>query len=178
MSEIGSRAAAGPEGVIASETRIRLIAGSMRARARCAAVGPAGSSQASTLAQVRLIIVRHAKAAPGSSDASRPLAPKGRRAAASLARELRSSKPDAVISSPLLRAVETAIPIAEAAGVGVEIDARLAPGATADDLRAAVAGHGETVVTVGHQPDCSVIVFELTGRDVEFPTAGFYEVEL
>ena len=127
---------------------------------------------------MRLIVVRHAKAVPGTPDALRPLAPKGRRAAAALARELRASSPDAVISSPLLRAVETAAPIAEAAGVDVEINARLAPGATADDIRAAVAGHGETVVTVGHQPDCSAIVFELTGRDVEFPTAGFYEVEL
>ena len=129
-------------------------------------------------AQVRLIVVRHAKAVPGSPDASRPLAPKGRRAADALAKELRASKPDAVITSPLVRAVETAVPIAKAAGVAVEIDARLAPGATASDILAAVAGHGETVVTVGHQPDCSAIVFELTGRDVEFPTAGFYEVEL
>jgi phosphohistidine phosphatase len=83
-----------------------------------------------------------------------------------------------VISSPLLRAVETATPIAEAAGVELEIDTRLAPGATADDIRALVAGRGETVVIVGHQPDCSEIVFELTGRDVAFPTAGFHEVEL
>ena len=31
-------------------------------------------------------------------------------------------------------------------------------------MRAAVAGRGETVVAVGHQPDCSEIVLELTGR--------------
>jgi phosphohistidine phosphatase SixA len=127
---------------------------------------------------MRLIIVRHAKAVPGYPDAERPLAPKGRRAAAALARELKAAKPDAVISSPLLRAVQTAVPIAAAAGVDVQIDSRLAPGATAEDMRALVAGHGETVVTVGHQPDCSEIVLELTGRDVVFPTAGFHEVDL
>ena len=127
---------------------------------------------------MRLILVRHAKAAPGNPDASRPLTPKGRKAAAVLARELRDAHPDAVISSPLLRAVETAAPIAAAAGVEVEVDARLAPGATADDVRAAVAGRGDTVVTVGHQPDCSEIVFEITGRSVPFPTASFYEIEL
>ena len=86
--------------------------------------------------------------------------------------------PDAVISSPLLRARETAEPIAEVAGVDVEVDARLAPGASADDVRTAVVGHGNTVVIVGHQPDCSEIVFELTGREVRFPTASFHEVEL
>ena len=127
---------------------------------------------------MRLIIVRHAKAAPGSPDASRPLTSKGRKASAELARELRPAHPDAVISSPLLRAIETAKAVAKAAGVEVEVDERLAPGATADDVRAAIAGKGDTVVTVGHQPDCSDIVFELTGREVPFSTASFYEVEL
>ena len=127
---------------------------------------------------MRLILVRHAKAAPGYPDASRPLTPEGREAAAALAEQLRAASPDAVISSPLLRARETAAPIAAAAGVELEVDARLVPGATADDVRAAVAGRGETVVTVGHQPDCSEIVFELTGREVRFPTASFQEVEL
>jgi phosphohistidine phosphatase SixA len=127
---------------------------------------------------VRLILVRHAKAAPGDPDALRPLTGKGRKAAAELARELRAAHPDAVISSPLLRAVETATPIAKKAGLEVEIDARLAPGATADDVRAVIAGKGDTVVTVGHQPDCSDIVFELTGREVPFSTGSFYEVEL
>jgi phosphohistidine phosphatase SixA len=41
-----------------------------------------------------------------------------------------------------------------------------------------IAGRGDTVVTVGHQPDCSEIVFELTGREVPFSTASFYEVEV
>ena len=34
------------------------------------------------------------------------------------------------------------------------------------------------VVTVGHQPDCSSIVFALTGQEVEFKTGAFFEVEL
>jgi phosphohistidine phosphatase len=86
--------------------------------------------------------------------------------------------PDAVVSSPLRRAIETAEAIAEAAGLEPFVDSRLAPGATLDGLREAVAGRGEVVVAVGHQPDCSEIVLLLTGRDVSFPTAGFAEVEL
>jgi phosphohistidine phosphatase SixA len=127
---------------------------------------------------VRVILVRHAKAEQGSPDATRPLTPEGRKVARKVAKELRRAKPDAVVSSPLLRARETAEPIAEAAGVELEIDERLLPGADADDLRAAVAGRGRTVVTVGHQPDCSEIVWELTGEEVPFKTGAFHEVEL
>jgi phosphohistidine phosphatase SixA len=82
------------------------------------------------------------------------------------------------VSSPFLRARETAEAIAAAAGLVAAVDEHLAPGADADDLRAAVAGRGETVVTVGHEPDCSEIVLELTGRRVQFPAAGFAEIDL
>ena len=91
---------------------------------------------------------------------------------------LADREPDAVVSSPLLRARETALAIARAAGLEAAVDEHLAPGADADDLRAAVEGRGETVITVGHQPDCSEIVLALTGREVEFPTAGFAEINL
>jgi phosphohistidine phosphatase len=127
---------------------------------------------------VRLILVRHAKAGPGHPDSSRSLTPEGRAAAAALAEELRPLRPDAVISSPLLRARETAAPIAEVAGVEVEMDERLSPGASLADVRAVVAGRGGTVVTVGHEPDCGEIVFDLTGDYVRFPTGSFHEVEL
>ena len=127
---------------------------------------------------MRLILVRHAEAAPGDPDDLRPLTPAGRDAARRLAERLAALEPDAVVSSPLLRARETAQPIAEAAGVDPEVDERLAPGATADDLRAAVAGRGATVVAVGHQPDCSAAVLELSGREVGFPPGGVEELEL
>jgi len=87
-------------------------------------------------------------------------------------------KPALVLASPLLRARETAVAIAKAADVEVRIDERLAPGATADDLLAAIEGAGSTVVTVGHQPDCSEIAVALVGHDPGFPTAGVFEVEL
>jgi phosphohistidine phosphatase SixA len=127
---------------------------------------------------VRVILVRHAKAAPGHPDEARPLTAQGQEAARMLGELLADRQPDAVVSSPLLRARETAQAIAGAAGLEAEVDDHLAPGADADDLRAAVDGRGDTVVTVGHQPDCSEIVFELTGREVDFPTAGFAEVDL
>jgi phosphohistidine phosphatase len=125
-----------------------------------------------------VILVRHAKAEPGVPDHERPLTEKGREQAHELGELLGARHPDAVVSSPLRRALETAAPIAEAAGLEVVVDERLSPGANTEDLRAAVAGRGETVVTVGHVPDCEEIFLALTGRDQHFKTGAFAEVDL
>jgi phosphohistidine phosphatase SixA len=127
---------------------------------------------------MRLFLVRHAEAAAGEPDDLRPLTAAGRGAAREVGVRLAGEQPDAVLSSPLLRARETAAAIAAAAGLEVEADERLAPGATADDVRSAAAGRGATVVAVGHQPDCSEIVLALTGREVRFAPGAFQEVEL
>ena len=127
---------------------------------------------------MQLILVRHAKAAHGKPDALRPLTASGRDAASMLGELLAERRPDAVVSSPLRRALETAEAIASASGLEVAVDERLAPGATVERMREAVSGRGETVVAVGHQPDCSEIVLALTGRELSFPTAGFVELEL
>jgi phosphohistidine phosphatase SixA len=127
---------------------------------------------------VRLFLVRHAEAAPGDPDDLRPLTPSGREAARALGERLAAHRPDAVVTSPLLRARETAGLIARACGLGAEADDGLAPGATAESLRAAVAGRGDTVVAVGHQPDCGEIALALTGREARFPPGGVQELEL
>ena len=129
------------------------------------------------LALMRLYIVRHAEAAPGSPDELRALTPHGHEQARELGRRLRDEgvRPDAILTSPLLRARETAKDL----GFGdSEADERLAPGAAVEDVRASVAGRGETVVVVGHQPDCGQAVLELAGVEVRFPPAGSYELEL
>lgn len=113
---------------------------------------------------MRLYLVRHAEAAPGHPDEIRPLTPAGREHAAALGTELaRGPALDAVLSSPLLRARQTADAVAAATGLTVVIDERLAPGATAEDVLAVVAGRGEHVVVVGHQPDCTDVALALTG---------------
>jgi len=127
---------------------------------------------------VRLFLVRHAEAAPGEPDALRPLTPAGRATARALADELAPEHPDAVLCSPLLRARETAEQIARAASVAAEVDERLAPGATADDVREAVSGRGDTVVAVGHQPDCTEILLDLTGEERAFAPGTSAVVEL
>jgi len=128
---------------------------------------------------VRVYLVRHAKAEQGAPDELRPLAKKGRKQAKELGERFARDGVDAVLSSPLVRARETAEAIAKAVGKDVETDDRLRPGATAEDLRAVVAGRGERVVAVGHQPDCGRIAAEITGGpEPEYPTAGVRELEL
>jgi phosphohistidine phosphatase len=127
---------------------------------------------------MRLFLVRHAEAAPGEPDALRPLTPAGQAAARKLGEQLAAERPDAVLCSPLLRARETAEQIARAASVAVEVDERLAPGANVDGVRAAVSGHGETVVAVGHQPDCSEILLDLTEKSRPFAPGDVVVVEL
>src|SRR3954447_8742739 len=121
---------------------------------------------------MKVVLVRHAEAAPGDPDELRALTPEGREQARRLGEQLRTDgvEPDAVLTSPLRRARETA------AGLGFgepEPLEELGPGATADDVKAAVSTRGETVVVVGHQPDCSLITAALRGGDAPaFPPAG------
>jgi phosphohistidine phosphatase len=129
---------------------------------------------------MRLILVRHAHSDPGEPDELRPLSQRGHDEARALAERLTPVGPDAVVTSPLLRARETAAAIAKAAGIELRVDDRLAPGASAEDLLEA-AGEGRedaVVVAVGHQPDCSEIAFALGAGDVDFPPAGFTEIDL
>jgi phosphohistidine phosphatase len=130
---------------------------------------------------VRLFLVRHAEAEPGEPDDLRTLTQHGRRQAQELGKRFAKHRiqPDAILSSPLLRARQTAEGIAAGVGVTAEPDERLAPGATVDDVRAAVAGRGEIVVVVGHQPDCGKIAAAIGGGDApEFPTGGVRELPL
>ena len=114
---------------------------------------------------MQLVIVRHAEAASGEPDELRPLTAEGREAARALGERLAAEGicPQAVVTSPLLRARQTALELARPTGLEPEADERLAPGATAESVKAAAGERGETVVVVGHQPDCGRIAAELTG---------------
>jgi phosphohistidine phosphatase len=127
---------------------------------------------------VRLYLIRHAEAAPGDPDEFRTLTPEGQEAARRLGEELADEQIDLVLSSPLLRARETAEAIADACAVEAAVDERLGPGAGADDVCEAAAGRGEAVAVVGHQPDCSHVALALTGEDPGFPAAGMLRIEL
>jgi len=86
---------------------------------------------------MRLILIRHGETesnrerlALGREDV--PLNERGRRQAAALAASLAGVPVAAVYSSPLCRAVETARPLAEARGLGVQVDEDLIEMAVGD----------------------------------------------
>jgi phosphohistidine phosphatase len=130
---------------------------------------------------MRLFIVRHAKAAAGEPDELRALTEEGRETARALGKQLAADgvHPDVVLSSPLLRARETAAEIAKATGAEAEADDRLGPGAGVEDVRAAIAGRGATVVVVGHQPDCGRVAAAIGGgAEPQFPPGGVAVLEV
>ena len=127
-----------------------------------------------------VFLVRHAHADSGEPDDARPLSERGRTEAQAVAERLAgpATPPQLVLTSPLLRARETAHAIAATTGAELRVDPRLAPGADADALCAAVAGAHEPAAAVCHQPDCSEMARSLTGRDPGFPPGGVAELEL
>lgn len=127
---------------------------------------------------MKLVLIRHAESAPGDPDELRTLTPDGHEQARLLGERLRADgvEPDAVLTSPLLRARETAAELGF--GEPEPLD-ELGPGATEHDVRAAIAGRGATVVVVGHQPDCSRIAAALRGGpEPPFPTASAQIIHL
>ena len=125
-------------------------------------------------------LCRHAQAAPGEPDELRPLTPDGEAQATRLGEWLAAADPipAVVVSSPLLRARQTAALVARATGAALRIDQRLSPGAGVAELRAVVVAVDGQAATVGHQPDCSEIALTLTGSDPGFPPAGVATIEL
>ena len=129
---------------------------------------------------MRVYLCRHAKAAPGEPDELRPLTPEGVEQAERLGEQLAGERvpPTIVLSSPFLRARQTAEAIARATGANLRTDPRLAPGATAGAIRALVAEFAAPLATVGHQPDCSKIAIALTGSDPGFTPGTTHAIEI
>jgi phosphohistidine phosphatase len=119
---------------------------------------------------VILYFLRHGKAGSPrpTDDESRPLTERGEaalRGAAPLWRRL-NLRPDLVLTSPLSRALRTAELFCEAMGGTPVVDDRLRPGARWGDFAramAAQAAESRRVMFVGHEPDLSSAVMELTG---------------
>jgi phosphohistidine phosphatase len=124
-----------------------------------------------------LWLLRHGDAAEGSPDAERPLTEKGEQQARAAGRALEKLgvKPAACLTSPKLRAADTARIACEELGVEPQLEPKLAGGPF--DPEALAAGLGDDVLLVGHDPDFSMAVHSLTGAQVRMKKGGLAGID-
>ena len=121
-------------------------------------------------------LLRHAEAADGSPDADRKLTKKGKKQAKNAGKALKALgvKPEACFTSPKVRAVDTARLACEPLGVDFTLEPKLAGGPF--DAEALAAGLKD-VLLVGHDPDFSMAVHDMTGAQVRMKKGGLAGVE-
>jgi phosphohistidine phosphatase len=120
-----------------------------------------------------LYIMRHgiavARGADFADDSKRPLTPEGKKKIKEIASGLKrlGVVVDWVVTSPLVRAVETAEIVAEFLGPNVPVDFcdALCPGGSAETLITFLAKHPnrQRVLVAGHEPDLSSLAARLIG---------------
>jgi phosphohistidine phosphatase len=122
-------------------------------------------------------LLRHGEAEDGSPDAERELTEKGKQQSrvAGLALKRLGVDLDACLTSPKVRAADTAKLACEPLGVDVQIEPQLAGGPF--DANELTAGLGDDVLLVGHDPDFSMAVHTLTGAQVRMKKGGLAGVD-
>jgi phosphohistidine phosphatase len=143
----------------------------------------------------KLTLLRHAKSGwddPASRDFDRPLNPRGRRAAGTVAREMKAQALafDLVLASPARRVVETIGEVESRFGpLHAKYDQRLylASTATLIDIVRAAPDEVERLLLVGHNPGLEELALCLSGEDpadlrgeveVKYPTGTVAEIDL
>jgi phosphohistidine phosphatase len=124
-----------------------------------------------------LWLLRHGDAADGSPDSERPLTEEGREQArvAGAALKALGVELDACLTSPKVRAADTARLACAELGVEPHLEPKLAGGPF--DAEALAAGLGDEVLLVGHDPDFSTAVHDLTGAQVRLKKGGLAGVD-
>src|SRR5919202_7138434 len=124
-----------------------------------------------------LWLLRHGEAEEGSPDAERALTEKGREQARAAGRALAEvgAKIDACLTSPKVRAYETAALACEPLGVEPRHEPKLAGGPF--DAEALAAGLGDHVLLVGHDPDFSMAIHAMTGAQVRLKKGGLAAID-
>ncbi len=120
----------------------------------------------------RVYLVRHAKAEPGGAsidDAARRLTVEGRRRFNLLLGGLGARlSVRRIVTSPFVRARQTAELLASATGASIAEDERLASGASeGTELLAMVREAAADTALVGHNPEIAEAVAKVAGKDLE-----------
>ena len=132
-----------------------------------------------------LVLLRHGIAEDKSADmtdAQRQLTDEGRRKMKEIARSLARIFPEAeaIYSSPLVRAVQTAEPVAKEYKLSIEQTPALTPQSTPEDFRKLLQQiKVDFAIFVGHEPNLSNIMLDLTKMrgDVELKKGGSYGID-
>ena len=116
-------------------------------------------------------LLRHGDAADGSPDFDRPLTEKGERQSRNAGRALKrlGIEIEACFSSPRVRALDTAKLACAELGCEVTVEEALQGGPF--DAREIAAGM-DSALLVGHDPDFSIAVHDLTGAQVRMKKGG------
>lgn len=124
-----------------------------------------------------VLLLRHGDAADGSPDAERPLTEKGREQSrvAGAALKALGLGVAACLTSPKVRAADTARIVCDELGIEPKLEPKLSGGPI--DPEALAAGLGEDVLLVGHDPDFSMAVHDLTGAQVRLKKGGIAGVQ-
>jgi phosphohistidine phosphatase len=120
--------------------------------------------------------LRHGDAEDGSPDFDRRLTPKGQRQSRDAGATLAALgvKFDVCLTSPRVRALDTARLACERLGVEPVVEERLTGGPIdPEELAAGI----DNVLLVGHEPDFSDAIAQLTGGRVDIKKGGLAAVE-
>lgn len=115
------------------------------------------------------------------SDDERPLTKHGEKEMRDVAAFLKrvKARPDLIVTSPLPRASQTAEIAADRLKVKCREDKLLAPGFSRADLERLLKKYPEeNLMIVGHEPDFTEVISELTGATLKLSKAGTALLEL
>lgn len=132
----------------------------------------------------QLWLLRHGEAVPHDSkpDPEREVTARGERQALAAGSALArlGVEFDACYTSPLLRARQTAELACRSLGTEPIVEASVDSGFDRDDAIALLRAHGDgaRVLVVGHEPDFSQVVYDLTGGRVDFKKGGVAAVRV
>lgn len=114
-------------------------------------------------------------------DDERPLTKRGKKEMRELGAFLKrvKARPGLIVTSPLPRAAQTAEIAAKCLKIKCREDKLLQPGFRRDEFERLLGKYPEeSLMIVGHEPDFSEVISQLTGASLKLPKAGVALVEL
>ena len=148
---------------------------------------PTAADRATSATALTILLIRHADAGDSAawvgSDAERPLSKKGRKQAKRLGTLLErlNVRPDVVLTSPRVRAADTAALVGRRIGREPKVEPRLDAGFGAEALGSLVAELDPTasmLAIVGHDPDFSVLASWLVDAPIAMAKGALVRVDL